>query len=114
VLCGGDGMTTTALRTRPLHLVLADLAEAPLGWMAFAVCDESSADLFFPEPGGQVKSAKAICRTCPVATECREYQLAYERTHPMANHLQGVFGGMSARERQDILAAERRREEVAA
>ena len=42
------------------------------------------------------KDAKALCQTCPIITECREYALEYDERH-------GVWGGLTAPERQFVL-----------
>ena len=54
--------------------------------------------LMYPEQGGDTDNLKAVCATCPVITECREYAI----TH----HIKfGIWGGMSENQRR----AERRR-----
>ena len=88
--------------------VLVDLTEKPLGWQDFAACAEVDPEVHFPESRGATYQAKAICDGCPVTGECLAYQLAYERTTPKVGHLYGVFGGLSAREREVIIVAERR------
>ena len=67
-------------------------------WMRDAACRDSHPDLFFPEgPGvsnGTIGTAKKICAGCPVTTECLNYALDH--------HIHdGVWGGMSVRERRD-------------
>jgi WhiB family redox-sensing transcriptional regulator len=80
----------------------------PPAWWDLAVCRDMPGDLFFPESRHGTARAKAICARCPVAGECLADQLGYERATPMAGHYAGVFGGLSAKERAVILAAERR------
>ena len=53
-------------------------------------------DLFFPDIGENPNKAKAVCQTCPVRLQCLQYALA-------ANEVYGVWGGMSAYERNRLL-----------
>jgi WhiB family redox-sensing transcriptional regulator len=64
-------------------------------WMDLAECAGVDPDLFFPERGGDSRSAKAICATCPVQPECLEYALAN-------GELFGCWGGTSERERRRL------------
>lgn len=57
-------------------------------WMERAACRGVDARVFFIEPGGDVRPAKAICATCPVRVECREYGRAIGATV-------GIWGGES-------------------
>lgn len=63
-------------------------------WFDQAAC-AGLGDLFFAdrEDGASTRAARAVCRTCPVLSECRAYAL----TLPV--HYPGVWGGMSQRER---------------
>ena len=56
--------------------------------------------LFFPSRGEATKPAKAICADCPVSQECLEYAL-------VAGLTDGVWGGLSARERKRLRRARR-------
>lgn len=70
-------------------------------WMDHAECTNVDPALFFPERGEDVSQAKAVCRECPVRTECLE--------HAMANHETfGVWGGTSERERLRMRRLRRR------
>ncbi|HZA80157.1 MAG TPA: WhiB family transcriptional regulator, partial [Actinomycetes bacterium] len=42
-------------------------------------------------------AAKAICRSCPVLVECREYALLVREPH-------GIWGGLNEYERRQLLA----------
>lgn len=79
-------------------------AELPLDVVARAACrfDDVPTWLFFPSRGDNqtVAKAKAVCRTCPVQTEC--LTVALENNEP------GIWGGTSAQERREM-----RREQVA-
>lgn len=78
------------------------MSAGPPAWMREALCAEVGGDLWFPglaEPH-VVSAAKRVCNgrpgvsdPCPVRTECLEYALDnYERD--------GIFGGMTPRERR--------------
>ena len=84
------------------HTTIADLVD-DLDWHHRAACRPelkpetiTHADwvnLWFPPPGAPTAHVRAICNTCPVKDECLEANL-HERD--------GIYGGMSARERQRI------------
>jgi WhiB family redox-sensing transcriptional regulator len=67
-----------------------------------ARCAEVDPELFFPEQGAAVTAAKKICRTCEIRERCLEVALAN-------NEEFGIFGGLSAVERQRLRAQRRRR-----
>jgi WhiB family transcriptional regulator, redox-sensing transcriptional regulator len=67
-------------------------------WQDRAACAGLDPDLWFPEPGGDTATAKAICAGCPVRWQCYDYAQTRPEKH-------GIWGGFSARERRD----ERRR-----
>jgi WhiB family redox-sensing transcriptional regulator len=62
-------------------------------WMEEAACRGSNPDVFFPARGDSTEDAKKVCRDCPVRQDCLDH--AIEK-----RELQGVFGGMSVRERR--------------
>ena len=70
----------------------ADLASGRLGWQVFARCAEVGDAAFFPRKGESVMPVKRICLRCEVRERCLEYALGFDG-------LQGVWGGMSERER---------------
>lgn len=79
-------------------------------WQYKGACRNMDTEVFFHpegERGGtrrrRAEAAKAICATCPVINECREYALA-------AHEPYGVWGGMSEEERRDYLQQHRRLE----
>lgn len=72
-------------------------------WMVQGNCRNFPPAMFFPSDGAGVERARAICASCPVATQCLEYALAEHIDH-------GVWGGCSERERRRI--AKRRRLEA--
>ena len=58
-----------------------------------ALCAQVDPALWFPPPGGGVSKAKRTCSRCPCAEECRAWAV------PQAD-LEGVWGGLSERERR--------------
>jgi WhiB family redox-sensing transcriptional regulator len=63
-----------------------------LVWQQQALCAQTGADFFFPEPGSSVREAKRICGMCEMRTACLEYALANDERF-------GVWGGLSEKER---------------
>ncbi|GGQ86950.1 transcriptional regulator WhiB [Streptomyces ruber] len=61
-------------------------------WPEQALCAETGADFFFPEPGSSVREAKRICGMCAMRSACLEYALANDERF-------GVWGGLSEKER---------------
>ena len=57
------------------------------------LCAQTDPEIFFPEKGGSVVQAKRLCAKCPARVECLIFALLNDELH-------GVFGGLSARERQ--------------
>jgi len=64
-------------------------------WQAQALCAQTGADFFFPEPGSSVREAKRICGMCEMRPACLEYALANDERF-------GVWGGLSEKERLAI------------
>jgi WhiB family transcriptional regulator, redox-sensing transcriptional regulator len=62
-------------------------------------CMETDPDAFFPEQGGglnsDIRNAKRICQRCPARRECLNYALE-------ANEQYGIWGGLTAKERQKL------------
>lgn len=61
-------------------------------------CQTTDPDLWFPEQGGenwQFRTAKKFCGQCPVRRECLEYAVSEP-------DLLGIWGGMTAKERQRL------------
>lgn len=71
-----------------------------LPWADRALCAETDPEIFFGDvahtyvtvDGDREMTAKAICRRCPVMETCRSYAM----DDP---HLEGVWGGLTERER---------------
>jgi len=66
-------------------------------WRVAARCRTTDAEGLFVT-GASQREARAICRTCPVRTEC----LAHALDHRVEF---GVWGGMTERERRALLRA---------
>jgi WhiB family redox-sensing transcriptional regulator len=72
-------------------------------WRDQAACIEHAQSVeFFPARGESTREAKAVCQTCAVRRECLEYALQWD-------HLCGVWGGMSERERRQVRRRNRTR-----
>ena len=71
-------------------------------WAKDATCKGMDPDIFFPERGDHagVRAAKAVCLNCPVKTDCRDAHIT-ER--------EGIWGGMSSRERRVYRSTHRER-----
>jgi WhiB family transcriptional regulator, redox-sensing transcriptional regulator len=74
-------------------------------WRSQAACGDHNPDLFFPSEDApaelvrvQEATAKAVCRSCPVAGACLATALTRRMTY-------GVWGGLSANDRRAVLAA---------
>lgn len=72
-------------------------------WQYQGACRYVDSTLFFHPEGERGptrlqrdESAKAICRTCPVISQCRQHAL-------QAREPYGVWGGLTADERADIV-----------
>lgn len=74
------------------------LLPLPERWRDSALCSEVDPELFFAGVGdaSQVLDAKRICNMCPVIAPCRAEALENAEPH-------GVWGGLSAGERHNIL-----------
>ncbi|GHE48874.1 hypothetical protein GCM10017771_70200 [Streptomyces capitiformicae] len=61
-------------------------------WQERALCAQTGADFFFPEPGSSVREAKRICGMCEMRSACLDYALTNDERF-------GVWGGLSEKER---------------
>jgi WhiB family transcriptional regulator, redox-sensing transcriptional regulator len=67
-------------------------------WRDDAACQDADPELFFPgirSPWAQVKTAKLICRSCPVTTMCLSWALASGQEY-------GIWGGLTEDERRRL------------
>lgn len=62
-----------------------------------ALCKEIGTEIFFPDLSESYLSyyAKRVCNKCPIINECRDYAIANPE-------LIGIWGGTSARQRDQI------------
>ncbi|MEU6809865.1 WhiB family transcriptional regulator [Streptomyces sp. NPDC046831] len=68
------------------------ITPADTTWQAQALCAQTGADFFFPEPGSSVREAKRICGMCDLRSACLDYALRNDERF-------GVWGGLSEKER---------------
>ena len=71
-----------------------------MDWRHRAICRDEDPELFFPVGTSgpallQIAAAKAVCRRCPVVTECLTWALE-------SGQDAGVWGGMSEDERRAL------------
>lgn len=86
--------------TRPAMAQMTKLVrEEP--WMADARCKGMNPEWWHPLKGEPVDEQKAVCKACPVRSDCLEYAMYYHLGH-------GIWGGTSERERR-VIRKERRR-----
>ena len=64
-------------------------------WMTDGLCRQSDGEAWFPENGAHADAAVAICRRCPVRTQCLDYALAHDERF-------GVWGGLTPNEREPL------------
>lgn len=74
-------------------------------WQLRSACRNLDSTLFFhperergPAKAERETRAKRICRACPVIAECRAHALRVDEPY-------GVWGGLSAIERRELLGA---------
>jgi WhiB family redox-sensing transcriptional regulator len=77
-----------------------------VGWWMRGLCAQADPDEWFPEKGGTTRHAKRICHRCPVRAECLDYAIDNSERF-------GVWGGLSAEEREHE-AARREQGDMAA
>jgi WhiB family redox-sensing transcriptional regulator len=80
---------------------------APGSWIRRAECAYEDADMFFAPDfdTAATEQALAVCGRCPVVDACLRYSLQQQRAG--LGHAHGVWGGMTAEQREDILRGER-------
>lgn len=75
---------------------------APPAWTEEAICPTVDLRIFYPEKGESSAPAKSICNRCPVRRECLDYADRVESGAlgmPTSYGVQGIWGGLSPRER---------------
>jgi WhiB family redox-sensing transcriptional regulator len=70
-------------------------------WRQRAACRGVDADIFYPVSDDGSEEAKAVCASCSVRQACLEYSLA-------AREREGVWGGLTERERRRIVRQHRK------
>lgn len=65
-----------------------------------ALCREFDPDWWFPGDGETAPEAIEVCERCPLLDACREYATARPR-------LEGIWGGLSKRQRERLRAMRR-------
>ncbi len=75
-------------------------------WNKRAACKGMDTNVFYPDPDtpdeeAEAAVAKAICASCSVREACLEYALAKREK-------EGIWGGMTERERRRILRQRRK------
>jgi WhiB family redox-sensing transcriptional regulator len=73
----------------------------PGTWRSLARCRGVDPTIFHPVNDDDAEEAKAICALCPVREPCLEYAIA-------AREKDGVWGGLTARERRRLIRQRRR------
>ncbi len=74
-----------------------------MNWDIEAGCQSVDPEVFFPDrPSDRALAAKAICRGCPVRTQCLEFALSARLDH-------GVWGGLTEVERRSLRRSRQRR-----
>ena len=82
-------MSTSTSAVRPVGDLRPD-------WRHDAACRDADPELFFPDGDrAQVKTAKLICRGCPVSTTCLSWALA-------SGQEAGIWGGLTEDERHRL------------
>lgn len=80
----------------------------PENWMSESACVGHPPEWWFPDDrgiGGEAASettraAKAICASCPVATQCLDYAL---RTETSDSGRFGIFAGLTGHARRELV-----------
>jgi WhiB family redox-sensing transcriptional regulator len=85
------------------RLAMDQRDETTDGWKADARCRGVDPALLYPddEDVAGVARAKALCAACPVQSQCLEHALLHREKD-------GVWGGLTARERQRLIRRRRR------
>lgn len=71
----------------------------PLSWQVNAACSGLDTNLFHSTSKSNIEYCKLICAKCPVAKQCLEYALDFDREFSFDKQL-GVYGGMTSEERR--------------
>lgn len=74
--------------------------DVTVSWRTRAACRGMDTNVFFPTDTRHAKTAQAICATCAVISECREFAIRHGCDH-------GVWGGLTERDRARLHARRR-------
>jgi len=80
-----------------------EATESTAWWKPQAACADADPAIFYPDSSdfGTLKAALKYCASCPVVEPCAAYGVRFE--------VYGVWGGMSARQRERARRANKRR-----
>ena len=70
-------------------------------WQRNASCVGLDSSIFYPPTDREAGRAKAVCAECPVRQDCLEFALTVREK-------EGVWGGLTAVERQRLVRRRRR------
>ncbi len=89
-------------RVQPSPLSILPTVPSTDGWRAHARCRGLDPAIFHPvNEDDAADEAKAVCDLCPVREPCLEYAIT-------AREKDGVWGGLTTRERRRIIRRRRR------
>jgi len=88
-------------RGRPRHRGGNPVSAVEITWRQRGACNGLDPAVFFPDSEENAEEAKAICDICSVRLSCLEHALAMRERD-------GVWGGMTERERRRIIRQRRR------
>jgi WhiB family transcriptional regulator, redox-sensing transcriptional regulator len=91
-----DAATTVAATT-----LVAAATTPTQPWRQYARCLGADPEIFYPSCDEAAAEAKAICMICPVREPCLEHAIS-------AREKQGVWGGLTERERRRLVRQRRR------
>lgn len=85
----------------PQEQIAGGPSELDSDWLTRAICANVHPDTFTGPFGPTgVRTAKAICRMCPVRTDCLEFALG-------SDSVRGIWGGLTQNERNKLREARR-------
>lgn len=70
-------------------------------WAQDALCAQTDPEIFFPEKGGSIREATAVCAQCPVKQQCLDAALE-EESGSSGYGRHGVRAGTTPRQRAHL------------
>jgi WhiB family redox-sensing transcriptional regulator len=70
-------------------------------WRQYARCLGADPELFYPSADDEAAAAKRVCAVCPVREPCLDHAI-------IAREKQGVWGGLTEKERRRLIRQRRR------